>query len=390
MNRVRMLLPAMAVVGAAAIAWAAAIPWTTERPPGAAAPGDTPKASDKPAEPPPPIPAYEDRQNSCPQNQPCKEDSLVLPLARAAAVYKPQKTPAGQLPMGDVVGLRTDIVWQVVPWRTEHEEFLARLAAVNRDEERFVLADWCAEKGLAACREWIIRDILRAHWHGIEHPSYQKAMALWPATMEKRPAPYVFGLPVRGEWLVLRDDGSGSRRKHGAAFARNLTVMVSGRDHAGSENELKNFYAWNQPFYAIADGRIVKVDDRHPDPPAGRGVSAEEGNYVIQDCGGGIYAFYGHIKSGSAEVKDGQAVRRATALGRVGNSGGNGRPHLHFILMDADHFSMPGRYRFEQLDGKRWTPRDGADLAEDATIRPAAEKGPSPTPGKAGPPRRTR
>ena len=394
MNRVWMLVLAMAVARAASVAWAAAIPWTTttQNPPGPAAlgAGDAPKAADKPAEPPPPVPGYDERQNSCPQNQPCKEDSLVLPLARAAGVYVPQKTAAGQMPLGEVVGLRTDIVWQIVPWQKEHEEFLAQAAAAKRDEEKFVLADWCAEKGLAACREWVLRDILRAHWYGIEHASYQKALGPWLAAGGKRSSPYVFDLPVRSEWFVVRDEGGLNRRKHGAAFARNLIIVRNGRETDGKGTDLMNYYAWNQPFYAIADGRIVKANDQHPDPPAGHGVGVEDGNYVTQDCGGGIYAFYGHIKSGSAAVKEGQMVQRGTELGRVGNSGGNGKPHLHFILMDADHFSMPGRYRFEQLDGKRWAPRNGADLADDTSIRPAAEKSPSPAPGKTGPVRRTR
>ncbi|MCX5683553.1 MAG: M23 family metallopeptidase, partial [Planctomycetota bacterium] len=380
MNLARMLLLAMALLAAAGGAWAAAIPWTT-------GPGETPKTPGKPDEPPPPVPGYDDRQNSCPQNQPCKEDSLVLPLARAAGVYPPQKTAAGQLPLGDVAGMRTDIVWQVVPWQKEHEEFLARLAAVKQDEQRFALADWCSEKGLAACREWLLRDILRTHWFSLDDPAYQKALALWLPGAARRSSPYVFDLPVRGEWFVMPDERGTNRRKHGTTFARNLIVVRGGRETDGKGTDLKNYYAWDQPFYAVADGRITKVDDRHPDPPAGHGVGVEEGNYITQDCGGGIYAFYGHIKSGSAEVKEGQLVRRGTALGRVGNSGGNGKPHLHFILMDADHFSIPGRYRFEQLDGKRWTPRDGADMAEDTAIRPAAEKAspPSvPTKGPAG------
>jgi len=384
-----LLLAALATAGSA---WAAAIPWTTERPPAAAAPGagDAPKAGDKPAEPAVPISAYDERQASCPQSRPCKEDSLVLPLAKCAGVFPPQKVAADQRPMADARGIRTDVVWQVVPWQKEHEEFLARAAAATRDEERFVLADWCAEKGLAACREWVLRGILRTYWHSIGHPSYQKALALWLPGAEQRPSPYVFDLPVRGEWYVAPDGPGTSRRKHGALFARNLIVLRNGREGAGSEKDLKNFYAWNQPFYAIADGRIARVDDRHPDPPAGHGVAVEDGNYISQDCGGGVYAFYGHIKSASAEVKEGQAVRRGTPLGRVGNSGGNGKPHLHFILMDADYFSIPGRYRFEQLDGKRWTLRDAADLAQDTSIRPAAQEVPAAAPAKGAPGRRTR
>ena len=414
MTRIWMLVATMAVAGAAG-AWAAAIPWTpptaaenaptppTPAPPsttpqgpqgapapGPQGPGDAADAPNDGADLRPRLPEYEARQSACPQNQPCKEDSLVLPLARAAEVYGPRKAAGGQMPLGDIGPLRADIIWQIVAWRTEHEEFLARLEAAGKDEEKFALADWCAEKGLAACREWILRNFLREHWFGTEHPSYKKALELWLPAATKYTSPYVFDLPVRGEWYVLRDEGGLNRRKHGAAFARNLAIVRGGRETDGTGTALKNYYAWNQPFYAIAEGRITKVDDRHPDPPLGRGVGVEDGNYITQDCGGGVYAFYGHIKSGSAAVKEGQRAPRGTELGRVGNSGGNGKPHLHFILMDADHFSIAGRYRFEQVAGNRWAPRDGVDMAEDTYIRPAPEKSPSAAPAKPAPVRKAR
>jgi hypothetical protein len=257
-----LLLLAAAVAEGTPAARAAAIPWTTERP----AAG----ATDKPAAPPAPIPAYDERQASCPQNQPCKEESLVLPLAKCAGVFQPQKAAAGQMPPADDRGNCTDVVWQTLPWQKEHEEFLSRAAAAKWDEEKFVLADWCAEKGLAACREWLLRGILRTYWNSIRQASYQKALALWLPAAEKRASPYVFDLPVRGEWYVMRDESGINRRKHGAAFARNLIILRGGRETDGRGSDVKNYFAWNQPFYAIADGLIAKVDDRHADPPAGK------------------------------------------------------------------------------------------------------------------------
>jgi len=356
-------------------AGAAAIPWTTE--PKEPAPG-----AEKPLEPQTPPPAYLERQQSCPQCQPCKEDSLILPLVKSTGVVAPQKAAAGQAPLPEYGDRRTEYIWQVVPWQAAHEEFLRRLASAKTDDEKFALAAWCAANRLAPCDEFLWRDILRLYWYGPGQPSYQKALALWLPGAGRRAPPFVFDLPVRGEWYVERDEAGLHRRKHGAAFARNLIVLRNGRTHAGSPGDVAGYFAWNQPFYAIADGLIAKVDDRHPDPPAGRGVGIDDANYITQDCGGGVYAYYGHIKSASAEVKAGQAVRAGQALGRVGNSGSHGLPHLHFILMDADYFSVPGRYRLEQLAGGRWTPRDGAELAEDSFIRPPpAAQEPAPTPG---------
>jgi murein DD-endopeptidase MepM/ murein hydrolase activator NlpD len=267
------------------------------------------------------------------------------------------------------------------------------VAAARTDDEKFDLAAWCTANRLAACDEFLWRDLLRLYWHSPGHPAYEKALALWLAAAPKHASPFVFDLPVRGEWYVERDDTGNNRRKHGAAFARNLSILRNGRAYAGSPGDAASYFAWNQPFYAIADGRIAKADDRHPDPPAGKAVGVDDANYITQDCGGGVFAYYGHIKSGSAEVRPGQAVRTGQALGRVGNSGSHGLPHLHFILMDADYFSVPGRYRFEQLAGNRWAPRDGAELAEDSFIRPpAAARQPVPAPaarpGKPLPPRK--
>jgi|GEM_PF-2127226 len=393
MRRAAALVLAMACP--AAIVSAAAIPFTEpkEPPPAEAAPAG-------PQQPPPP--AYEERQRAAAVNQPLKEDALVLPLAKAAGVVAPQKAPAGAPALGEYGERRTDYIWQLVPWQAAHEEFLERLAAAKTDDEKFALAAWCAEKRLPECGEFLWRDVLRLYWHGPGHPTYQKALALWLPAAEKHAPPFTFDLPVRGEWYVERDEAGLHRRKHGAAFARNLTVLRNGRRFAGSAGDLAGYFAWNQPFCAIADGIVAKVDDRHPDPPAGRAVGIDDANYITQDCGGGAYAYYGHIKSASAEVKEGQPVRAGQPLGRVGNSGSHGLPHLHFILMDADYFSVPGRYRFEQLSGGRWSARDGADLTEDTFIRPPAAVarparpagggvgGPPPQPDKPAPTKKGR
>jgi murein DD-endopeptidase MepM/ murein hydrolase activator NlpD len=56
---------------------------------------------------------------------------------------------------------------------------------------------------------------------------------------------------------------------------------------------------------------------------------------VIVDIGSGRYAIYAHLKPGSVTVKEGEHVGRGQVLGRLGNSGNSGAPHLHFHVMDA-------------------------------------------------------
>jgi murein DD-endopeptidase MepM/ murein hydrolase activator NlpD len=47
---------------------------------------------------------------------------------------------------------------------------------------------------------------------------------------------------------------------------------------------------------------------------------------------GGEYADYFHLQQGSVTVRTGEAVVRGQLLGRVGNSGASGSPHLHFEI----------------------------------------------------------
>ncbi len=126
-------------------------------------------------------------------------------------------------------------------------------------------------------------------------------------------------------------------------------------------------------FFAVSDGVIVRVEDHYADPPLRRAGDFRVANAVYQDCGGGVFAFYAHIRKGSAKVKEGDRVKRGQELGLVGNSGGNGVPHLHFIILDGDYFSIPGRFRFEQMTPRGWGRRDAAPLVEDTYIRPVTE-----------------
>jgi hypothetical protein len=250
------------------------------------------------------------------------------------------------------------------------------------DDDTLQLASWCAANRLPECAEWLLRDVLFGHFSAPDHPAYRRAMAEWLPLGERRAPPFTFDLPVRGEWYVDRDSSGNLRRKHSAAFARNLMVIRGGRQFSGPEGDAASYFAWGQPFHAVGDGRIERVDDKHPDPPCGRSVGFEEANYITQDLGGGVNAYYGHIKSNSAKVGAGDCVKRGQPLGQVGNSGGNGLPHLHFMLLDGDYFSVPGRYRFEENGGARWELRDGADMKEATYVRPTVS--PAPAPKKKG------
>ena len=98
-----------------------------------------------------------------------------------------------------------------------------------------------------------------------------------------------------------------------------------------------------------------QVPGKLPDP-ATITIANVDGNHVVLDLGGGVFAFYAHMRKGSVTVVPGQTVKRGQVLGKLGNTGNTSAPHLHFHLMEGssvlgsngipyeiDSFALAGR-----------------------------------------------
>lgn len=161
--------------------------------------------------------------------------------------------------------------------------------------------------------------------------------------------------PVRGgPWLAVR--GPSNASPHRLAL-----VSTSGRVHVpqrfavdwallgddgllfrGDGTALPNWYGYEAPVYATANGVVALVRDGMSDhvafgapPPAVIDATDAPGNVVVLDVGGGRFATYAHLKSGSLRVSVGDRVVAGQLLARIGNSGNTLGPHLHFQITDA-------------------------------------------------------
>ena len=92
----------------------------------------------------------------------------------------------------------------------------------------------------------------------------------------------------------------------------------------------------------MADGKVVGVKDGIMEnvPNAAKmavPITLETigGNYVMEDIGGGRYAFYAHLIPGTIAVKVGDSVRASERLAKLGDSGNSTEPHLHFHICDG-------------------------------------------------------
>lgn len=126
-----------------------------------------------------------------------------------------------------------------------------------------------------------------------------------------------------------------------------VQLDADGRVYRGDKTDLASYAYYGAPIHAVADGEIVAVSDDLPDQPPGADppvgslqVNQFGGNYVVQrftQDGHDYYAFYAHLKPGSAgaAVSVGQQIAAGEQIGELGNSGNSDAPHLHFHVMDG-------------------------------------------------------
>jgi urea transporter len=140
------------------------------------------------------------------------------------------------------------------------------------------------------------------------------------------------GLPVMGEWSVAQ--GHAGPYTHRAEWQHAWDFVIE--DEAGQQFqndglELTDYYCYDQPVVAPADGTVIDILDDVSDNVVGEmNLRQNWGNSILLEHGYALYAQLSHIKAGSFQVKKGDHVRKGQVIGRCGNSGRSPYPHLHF------------------------------------------------------------
>lgn len=113
-----------------------------------------------------------------------------------------------------------------------------------------------------------------------------------------------------------------------------------GRFYDGDPSLLESWFGFDEPVLAVADGEVVAVLDELDDispgslpDPRTLTLATVDGNHVILGLGGGVYAFYAHLRRGSVRVGLGDRVAAGQEIGRLGNTGNTSAPHLHLHLV---------------------------------------------------------
>ncbi len=184
-----------------------------------------------------------------------------------------------------------------------------------------------------------------------------------PAPLSYTMAPFdvLAGLPELGPplvgkgWVALNGccEVGGVHRSTGLpvngkiCFAQRFAIDWMRMDDGGhlvngDPSDVHSYPDYGANVLAVADGKVVEtlntLDDQKPGHlPDPKTITLEnvDGNHVVLDLGGGLFAFYAHMQKGSVTVARGDEVKRGQVLGKLGNTGNSSAPHLHFHLMDG-------------------------------------------------------
>ena len=144
-------------------------------------------------------------------------------------------------------------------------------------------------------------------------------------------------LPFFGEWSVTQGHNGEITHKEGWAHAWDFEIFDSdGNKHKGSGKSPSDYYCYDKPVIAPADGWIEKARSDVEDNPIGDvDLVNNWGNTVVIRHSERLYSAVSHLKKDSITVKPGDFVKKGDVIGKCGNSGRSPVPHLHFQLQET-------------------------------------------------------
>ena len=148
-----------------------------------------------------------------------------------------------------------------------------------------------------------------------------------------------------------------------------MLIGPNGDTHHGDATRNEDYWGFDQPVLAVADGEVTEVVDSIPDHPphvlpAVVTLANIAGNHVILRIAPDRYVVYAHLEHGSVRVRLHERVRRGQTLAKLGDSGQAGAPHLHVHVADGN--SVLG------AEGVPWVLRSYDDFGSGATFEPNA------------------
>jgi urea transporter/murein DD-endopeptidase MepM/ murein hydrolase activator NlpD len=139
-------------------------------------------------------------------------------------------------------------------------------------------------------------------------------------------------LPFWGEWTVAQ--GHDGKHTHKGDWGKAFDFILlddQSKTYASNGLVCENYYCYNKPILAPADGIVEEIIDTIDDNEIGKVNTTDNwGNTIIIRHLTGLYTQMSHLKKGTFKVAKGEFVKQGDILANCGNSGRSPEPHLHF------------------------------------------------------------
>ncbi|NWK84516.1 M23 family metallopeptidase [Staphylococcus sp. GSSP0090] len=124
-------------------------------------------------------------------------------------------------------------------------------------------------------------------------------------------------------------------------LAIDLIKVDEGCTYQGDVSQCENYYIYDLPIVAPANGVVEEIVDGIPDSiPGEMNTVHPEGNYIIIKHGHKEYSMIAHIKPHSFKIEKGDELLRGQHIAHVGNSGNSSEPHIHFQVMNDKNIQV--------------------------------------------------
>jgi urea transporter/murein DD-endopeptidase MepM/ murein hydrolase activator NlpD len=146
-------------------------------------------------------------------------------------------------------------------------------------------------------------------------------------------------LPVYGQWKTTQAHDGDITHKEEWRHAWDFEIEnENGETFKNAGQSVKDYYCYDKPILAPADGHVVEVMNSVPDNRIGdMNLKYNWGNTIVIQHAEHLFSQLSHLKMDSIKVKPGDLVKRGDLLAATGNSGRSPVPHLHFQLQATPH-----------------------------------------------------
>jgi urea transporter len=186
------------------------------------------------------------------------------------------------------------------------------------------------------------------HLVGLQYYSAEKTIYKYVSSLHrfKNNHYFKFQLPFWGEWKVSQ--GYNGSITHLNEWKNALDFVIVNQEDETYKNpgsKTDDFYCFNKPILAPADGYVYMIENSIEDNKIGDvDVENNWGNSIVINHLNGLYTQISHIKKDSFKVFIGDFVTKGTIIATCGNSGRSPHPYPIAYFIERKNNELKLKY----------------------------------------------